>query len=74
MCLIPQKRGPSVSRPALGWGLIVLGLVVLIYAFMHDKFWNLHDGYILMGLKSYSVALLGVVLVLIGGVFRGSGR
>jgi hypothetical protein len=41
---------------------------------MHDKFWNLHEGFILMGLKSYAVALLGVVLVLIGGVFRGSDR
>lgn len=63
-----------MSRSGLGWGLIVLGLGVLIYAFMHDMIWNLHKGFILMGLKSYSVAVLGVVLVLIGGVFRGSNR
>jgi len=63
-----------MSRPALDWGLIVLGLVVVIYALMHDKVWNLHEGFIIMGIKSYLVALLGCVLVLIGGVLRGQNR
>lgn len=57
-----------------GWILIVLGVLVVNYAYLHDQIWQDHKGFIVMGIKSYSVVVLGVVLILVGGVFRGRGR
>jgi len=58
----------------MGWLLVVLGLLVINYAYLHDKFWQDHNGFIVMGFKSYAVVVLGIVIVVVGGVFRGRGR
>lgn len=54
--------------------LVLSGLLIGHYAYLHDVIWQSHNGFIVMGLKSYGLALFGALLV-IGGVIRfGTGR
>lgn len=63
-----------MANARIGWILIVVGLLVMNYGYLHDKFWQDHNGFIVMGIKSYSVVVLGVLIVVVGSVFRGRGR
>jgi len=63
-----------MSRGAFGTVLIVLGVLMVNYAYLHDIIWQKHQGFIVMGLKSYLFALCGTVVVLAGGVLCGAGR
>jgi len=63
-----------MSRGAFGTVLIVLGVLMVNYAYLHDIIWQKYQGFIVMGLKSYLFALCGTAVVLAGGVLRGAGR
>ncbi|MEP4377440.1 MAG: hypothetical protein ABJ215_10730 [Alphaproteobacteria bacterium] len=53
--------------------LIVAGLVAVNYAYLHDIIWQSHRGLVVMGLKSYGLAILGTVMILAGVVMARSG-
>lgn len=53
--------------------LAIVGVVAVNYAYLHDVIWQTNDGFIVMGLKSYAIALAGTVAVL-AGAFVGLGR
>lgn len=63
-----------MSRSTLGLTLVVLGLLMVNYAYLHDILWAKHQGFIVMGIKSYLFAICGTIVVLAGGVLRGTGR
>lgn len=52
----------------------MVGLLVMNYVYLHDKFWQDHNGFIVMGIKFFSVVVLGVLIVVVGNVFRGRCR
>lgn len=58
----------------LAWPLILVGILAVNYAYLHDIVWQTHHGVIVMGVKSYLLALAGTLLVLAGAVLRGQGR
>ncbi len=63
-----------MSRGALGLALIVVGVLGVNYAYLHDVIWQPHNGFIVMGIKSYLFAICSTIVVLAGGILRGAGR
>ncbi|MBO6783456.1 MAG: hypothetical protein JJ899_09340 [Alphaproteobacteria bacterium] len=63
-----------MSRAGLGLLLIVVGVLAVNYAYLHDIVWQTQNGFIVMGIKSYMLAIGGTIVVLAGGVLRGAGR
>ena len=47
-----------MTNARTGGILIVVGLLVINYGYLHDKFWQDHNGFIVMGIKSYAVVVL----------------
>ena len=50
----------------IGVFLLIAGLALNQFGFLHDVIWDKHDGAIFMGAKSYSLVLAGFV-AMIGG-------
>lgn len=69
-----QTPTPDMSRATLGLILVVIGIAMVNYAYLHDIIWQKHAGVIVMGFKSYIFALCGTIIVLAGGILRGTGR
>ncbi len=63
-----------MSRSTLGLILLVVGVLIVNYAYLHDIIWQKHQGFIVMGIKSYLLAICGTIVVLAGGILRGAGR
>ena len=63
-----------MSRATLGWILIIVGVLAVNYAYLHDVIWQSQDGFIVMGIESYLLAICGTFVVLAGGILRGAGR
>ncbi len=59
-----------MSRRTIGLLLGVGGVVLVNFAYLHDVIWQTHGGFIVMGLKSYAIALAGTVAVLAGALLR----
>jgi hypothetical protein len=57
-----------MSRWWLGILLLVLGLLVNQYGFMHDLIWDKHEGAIYLGLRSYTLIVAGLVSMIVGYV------
>jgi uncharacterized membrane protein len=54
--------------------LAFVGLIGVNYAYLHDVIWQTQDGFIVMGLKGYLIALAGTLAVLSGIFLRFGGR
>lgn len=52
----------------IGLGLLVVGILLNQYGFLHDLVWNKHDGAIYMGMQSYLAIGAGLAAVVGGGV------
>ncbi len=56
------------TKIPLAWLVLVLGIVVNQYGFLHDVIFKAQDGLIAMGLKSYVVVVLGILMTLVGAL------
>ena len=57
-----------MNRWRLGLLLMLLGLLLNQYGFMHDLIWDKHDGAIYMGMRSYAAVVAGFLVMIIGYV------
>ena len=57
-----------MTRRRLGLLLLIVGLVLNQYGFLHDLIWLKHDGAIYMGLRSYMLVAVGFVAFCGGGL------
>lgn len=51
----------------VGLIILILGLVILNYGYLHDLFWQDAD-FIVMGVRSYLAVLVGIVVTLVGAM------
>lgn len=51
----------------VGLIILILGLVILNYGYLHDLLWQGAD-IIMMGVRSYLAVLVGIVVTLVGAM------